>query len=81
MQQNMHMQPPPRSETKTKQAGPPHVTLWVLLASVLLAAILGAMLLMNTDMYPPSSQRNQVENQPVAGNQPSPPAAQPQTRQ
>ena len=66
---------PARMETKVKQAGPPRVTLWVLLASVLLAAIVGAMLLTNTDEYPPSTQRNQVENAPVSGSQPTPPEA------
>jgi hypothetical protein len=70
-----------RFETKAKQGGPPRVTLWVLLASILLAALVGAMLLTNTDEFPPSTQRNQVENQPVSGNQPAPPSTSPQTRQ
>jgi hypothetical protein len=68
-------------ETKVKQAGPPRVTLWVLLASLLLAAIVGFMLLSNTDEYPPSTQRNPVENAPVSGSQPAPAEAPPQTRQ
>lgn len=80
MQQNTHAEPV-RSETKVKQAGPPRVTLWVLLISILLAAIVGTMLLTNTDEFPPSTQRNPVENSPVSGSQPTPPAAQPETRQ
>lgn len=72
---------PVRSETKVKQGGPPRVTLWVLLVSILLAAIVGAMLLTNTDEFPPSTQRNPVENNPVSGSQPTPPTSQPETRQ
>ena len=81
MQQNVEAQPTRSSETKVKQAGPPRVTLWVLLASVLLAALVGVALLMNKDEFPPSTQRNPVEGQPVSGNQPAPPPAEPQTRQ
>jgi hypothetical protein len=55
--------------------------LWILLVSILLAAIVGFMLLSNTDEYPPSTQRNNVENNPVSGNQPTPPVTQPQTKQ
>jgi hypothetical protein len=80
MAQNIEAQPA-RSETKVKQAGPPRVTLWVLLISILLAAIVGVMLLTNTDEFPPSTQRNPVENNPVSGSQPTPPTSQPQTRQ
>ena len=69
------------SETKAKQAGPPRVTLWILLASIALAAIVGAMLLTNTDEFPPSTQRNPVESAPVSGSQPTPPTASPQTQQ
>ena len=69
------------TETKAKQGGPQRMTLWVLLASVLLAALVGVMLLTNTDEYPPSTQRNPVENAPVSGSQPSPQQTQPQTRQ
>jgi hypothetical protein len=69
------------TETKVKQAGPPRVTLWILLASVLLAALVGFMLLTNTDEFPPSTQRNPVENAPVSGSQPTPPTASPETRQ
>ena len=76
-----HAQPVRTTETKAKQAGPPRVTLWVLLVSILLAAIVGIMLLSNTDEFPPSTQRNEVENAPVSGSQPTPPEAQPQTRQ
>lgn len=71
----------PQSETKVKQGGPPRMTLLILLTSIALAAIVGVMLLTNTDEYPPSTQRNPVENQPVSGNRPSPPAAAPQTLQ
>jgi hypothetical protein len=39
------------------------------------------MLLSNTDEFPPSAERNNVENAPVSGSQPAPPEAQPQTRQ
>ena len=81
MNQNIHAQPVRESETKVKQAGPPRVTLWVLLVSILLAAIVGFMLLSNTDEYPPSAQRNPVENAPVSGSQPDTPTAPPQTRQ
>ena len=80
MQQNTQAQQT-RSETKVKQGGPPRVTLWVLLASIVLAALVGVALLTNTDEYPPSTQRNPVENQPAAGNQPTPAPAEPQTRQ
>jgi hypothetical protein len=72
---------PVRNETKAKQGGPPRVTLWILLASVALAAIIGFMLLSNTDEFPPSAERNPVENNPVSGSQPAPPQAPPETRQ
>jgi hypothetical protein len=81
MQQDTQAQQTRSSETKVKQGGPPRVTLWVLLASIVLAALVGAALLTNTDEYPPSTQRNPVENQPVSGSQPAPPAGEPQTRQ
>jgi hypothetical protein len=69
------------NETKVKQGGPPRVTLWIMLASIALAAIIGFMLLSNTDEFPPSTQRNPVENNPVSGSQPATPEASPQTRQ
>lgn len=69
------------TETKAKQGGPQRMTLWVLMGSVLLAALVGAMLLTDTDEYPPSAQRNPVENAPASGPQPAPPQAEPQTRQ
>jgi hypothetical protein len=75
MGQNTTSQPVEGMETRVKQAGPPRITLWVLLASVLLAALVGAMLLTNTDEYPPSTQRNPVENAPVSGSQPTAPQA------
>jgi flagellar basal body-associated protein FliL len=76
-----HQQQVRSTETKAKQGGAPRVTLWILLVSILLAAIVGFMLLSNTDEYPPSAQRNNVENNPVSGNQPTPPVTQPQTKQ
>jgi hypothetical protein len=81
MQQIMPGQPAPLSETKAKQGGGPRVTVWVLLASILLAGLVGAALLTNTDEFPPSTQRNPVEGAPVSGNQQTPPTAQPETRQ
>jgi hypothetical protein len=81
MHTNTEAQPGRTTETKVKQAGPPRVTLWILLTSIVLAALVGAMLLTNTDEYPPSTQRNPVENAPVSGSQPTPPAASPQTQQ
>jgi hypothetical protein len=80
MNQQSHAQPVRSTETKVKQGGPPRVTLWVLLVSILLAAIIGVMLLSNTDEFPPSTQRNPVENNPVSGSQPAPPQAQPDTQ-
>lgn len=59
--------------TKARQGGPTRVTLWVLLASVALAAIVGFTLLTNNDEFPPSTQRNPVEHNPVSGSQPAPP--------
>jgi hypothetical protein len=81
MHHNTDVDPVRTTETRVKQAGPPRVTLWVLLVSIVLAAIVGTMLLTNTDEFPPSTQRNPVENAPVSGSQPAPPAASPQTRQ
>jgi hypothetical protein len=81
MDRNMEAQPMRTPETKVKQGGPPRVTLWVLLVSIALAALIGIMLLSNTDEFPPSTQRNPVENNPVSGSQPAPPASEPQTRQ
>ena len=75
MDHNTTPQPVGSMETKVKQAGPQRITLWVLLASVLLAALVGAMLLTNTDEYPPSAQRNPVESAPVSGSQPTAPQA------
>jgi hypothetical protein len=63
--------------TKARQGGPTRVTLWILLASVALSAIVGFMLLTNNDEFPPSTQRNPVEQSPVSGSQSTPP----QTRQ
>lgn len=81
MHPNTDTQPVRRTETQVKQAGAPRVTLWILLASILLAAVVGAMLLTNTDEFPPSAERNPVENAPVSGSQPTPPTASPQTQQ
>lgn len=67
--------------TKVRQGGAQSMTLWILLVSVLLAALVGFMLLTNTDEFPPSTQRNPVENAPVSGSQSSPPQAEPQTKQ
>lgn len=81
MPQNMPGQQARPTPTEARQGGAPRVTVWVLLASILLAALVGAALLTNTDEFPPSTQRNPVENQPVSGNQQTPPQAQPETRQ
>jgi len=81
MKQHIEAQPARTTETRVKQGGPPRVTLWIMLASVALAAIIGLMLLTNTDEFPPSAERNPVENNPVSGSQPAPPQSQPQTRQ
>jgi hypothetical protein len=75
-----HVEAPVRtSETRAKQGGAPRVTLWIMLASIALAAIIGFMLLTNTDEFPPSTQRNPVENSPVSGSQPAPQQAPGQT--
>lgn len=80
MKQNGSQGAKTTTETKARQ-GAPGYTIWVLLASVALAAVVGAMLLFNTDEFPPSTQRNPVENAPVSGSQPTTPQGQPQTRQ
>ena len=66
--------------TKDKRWGGSRMTLWIMVVSIALAAVIGVMLLTNTDVFPPSMQRNPVENSPVSGSQPAPPQAQPQTR-
>lgn len=81
MERHVEAQDLHSSETKVKQGGPPRVTLWIMLVSIALAAIVGLMLLTNTDEFPPSTQRNPVENNPVSGSQPTTPQAEPQTRQ
>lgn len=81
MARQVEAEPMRSNENKIKQGGPPRVTLWIMLASIALAAIIGFMLLSNTDEFPPSTQRNPVENNPVSGSQPTPPQAEPQTRQ
>lgn len=69
------------SETRVRQGGQSRLNFWVLIGSLLLLALIGGMLLTNTDEYPPSTQRNPVENSPTQGSQPAPPPASPQTRQ
>jgi hypothetical protein len=81
MKQNIDAQPTRTNTTRARQGGPTRVTLWILMASVALAAIIGFMLLTNTDEFPPSTERNPVENNPVSGSQPAPPQTPPQTRQ
>jgi len=72
---------PSTTETRVKQGGPSRLNFWVLIGSLLLLALIGGMLLTNTDEFPPSERRNPVENAPAQGSQPAPPTAEPQTRQ
>jgi hypothetical protein len=81
MKQYIDAQPTRDSAAKVRQGGTTRVTLWILIASVALAAIVGLMLLTNTDEFPPSQQRNPIESAPVSGSQPAPAPTSPQTRQ
>lgn len=63
---------PVRTEVQAKQAGAPKLTLWVLLGSLALAAIVGAMLMTDTHEVPPSGEpRSAVEGAPNTGAPPA----------
>ena len=60
---------PVRSEVQTKQGGAPRLTVWVLVASLALAAIVGALLFGGADEVAP--------NRPAAVENPANPGAAP----
>ena len=55
---------PVRSEGQTKQGGRSRLTLWVLVASLVLAGIVGVMLMTGTYEVPPSEPRSAAEPSP-----------------
>ena len=60
---------PVRSEVQAKQGGAPRLTVWVLVASLVLAVIVGAMLFTGADEVAP--------NRPAAVESPANPGAAP----
>jgi hypothetical protein len=72
---------PVPQDLQARRGGPPRMTLWVVLVTLLVCLVVGGMILTDTDEVPPSDYRANEQAAPNGGTAPPAPQTEPQTRQ